>query len=69
MWSHGGFLVDEDGKVAINSKETIEALKYLKELYPTFVPGTLAWGDPSNNRAYAANESGSPPTASRSTSR
>ena len=31
--------VDEDGKVAINSKETIEALKYLKELYPTFVAG------------------------------
>ena len=56
LWSHGGYLVDEDGKVAINSKETIEALKYLKELYPTFVPGTLAWGDPSNNRAYAANE-------------
>ena len=44
------------GKVAINSKETIEALKYLKDLYPTFVPGTLSWGDPSNNRAYAANE-------------
>ncbi len=26
VWSHGGYLVDEDGKVAINSKETIEAL-------------------------------------------
>lgn len=56
IWSHGGFLVDEAGKVGINSKETIAALKYLKELYPTFVPGTLAWGDVSNNRAYAANE-------------
>ena len=31
--------VDEDGNVAINSKETIEALKYLKELYPTFIAG------------------------------
>ena len=49
-------LVDEAGKVAINSKETIAALNYLKDLYATFVPGTLAWGDPSNNRAYAANE-------------
>ena len=56
IWSHGGYLVDEAGKVAINSKETIAALNYLKDLYATFVPGTLAWGDPSNNRAYAANE-------------
>jgi multiple sugar transport system substrate-binding protein len=56
IWSHGGFLVDEGGKVAINSKETIAALTYLKDLYATFVPGTLAWLDPSNNRAYAASE-------------
>ena len=56
VWSHGGFLVDEDGKVAINSKETIAALNFLKDLYATFIPGTLAWGDVSNNRAYAANE-------------
>ena len=56
VWSHGGFLVDEAGKVAINSKETIESLKYLKELYQTFIPGTLSWGDVSNNRAYAAQE-------------
>ena len=56
VWSHGGFLVDEQGGVAINSPQTINALNYLRELYPTFVPGTLAWGDISNNRAYAANE-------------
>ena len=56
IWSHGGFLVDEDNNVAINSRNTIEALTYLKDLYPTFVPGTIAWGDISNNRAYAANE-------------
>src|SRR5215212_2044498 len=28
VWSHGGMLVDEDGKVAINSRETVDALKY-----------------------------------------
>jgi multiple sugar transport system substrate-binding protein len=56
IWSHGAYEVDETGKVAINSKEAIEALTYLKELYPTFVSGTLSWGDPSNNRAYAASE-------------
>ena len=42
VWSHGGYLVDEAGKVAINSKETIAALTYLKDLYPTFVSGTLS---------------------------
>ena len=56
IWAHGGFLVDEDNKVAINRKETVEALKYLQELYKTFIPGTVAWNDISNNRAYAANE-------------
>ncbi|MBR0648506.1 extracellular solute-binding protein [Roseomonas terrae] len=56
IWSHGGYLVDEEGKVAINSPQSIEALNYLKELYATFVPGTIAWGDISNNRAYAAQE-------------
>jgi multiple sugar transport system substrate-binding protein len=56
IWSFGGYLVDPDNKVAINSKETIEALKYLQELYKTFVPGTIAWNDISNNRAYAASE-------------
>jgi multiple sugar transport system substrate-binding protein len=56
VWSHGGMLVDEDGKVAINSRETVDALKYLQELYQTFAPGTLSWLDPSNNRAYSAQE-------------
>ncbi len=56
IWSHGGYLVDEAGKVAINSKETIDALNYLKELYQTFIPGTTAWNDISNNRAYSAQE-------------
>ena len=56
IWSFGGYLVNEDGTPGINSRETINALNYLKELYATFVPGTLAWGDISNNRAYASNE-------------
>jgi multiple sugar transport system substrate-binding protein len=56
LWSHGASLVDEAGKVVINSKETIAALTYLKDLYPTFVPGTMSWGDVSNNRAYSGGE-------------
>jgi multiple sugar transport system substrate-binding protein len=58
LWSHGGYLVDEANKVAINSKETLEALKYAKELYPNFIEGTLSWQDPSNNKAYFAEEIG-----------
>ncbi|MBR0647172.1 ABC transporter substrate-binding protein [Plastoroseomonas hellenica] len=56
VWSHNGFLVNEDGSVGVNSRETVAALTYLKDLYATFIPGTLSWGDVSNNRAYASNE-------------
>lgn len=56
LWSHGASLLDEKGEVIINSKETINALRYLKELYPTFIPGTASWNDVSNNRAYSSGE-------------
>ncbi len=52
LWAFGGRLVDENNNVAINSPETIKALEYIKELYPTFVPGTLSWLDPNNNKAF-----------------
>ena len=56
LWSHGGALVDENGKVILNSKETLNALNYVKELYPSFVSGTMSWNDISNNRAYSSGE-------------
>lgn len=52
VWSHGGRLVDAQGNVVINSPETIAALEYAKELYATFLPGTLSWQDPHNNKAF-----------------
>ena len=52
LWSHGGKLVDEKGRVVVDSPETIAALEYAKQLYDTFVPGTLSWQDPSNNKAF-----------------
>ena len=56
MWSHGASITDEAGAVSVNSPQTLAALNYLKELYPTFVDGgTISWGDISNNQAYAAN--------------
>jgi multiple sugar transport system substrate-binding protein len=52
VWSHGGKMVDEKNNVVINSPETIAALEYGKQLYETFVPGTLSWLDPNNNKAF-----------------
>ena len=52
VWAFGGKLVDKDNKVVINSPETIKALEYGKELYATFIPGTLSWLDPNNNKAF-----------------
>jgi multiple sugar transport system substrate-binding protein len=56
LWSHNASLLDEEGNLVINSKETVAALKYLKELYPTFIAGTPSWNDVSNNRAYSSQE-------------
>ena len=52
VWSFGGKLVDEKNNVVINSPQTLQALEYAKELYQTFVPGTLSWLDPNNNKAF-----------------
>ena len=52
MWAFGGKLVDTNNKVVIDSPETIKALEYSKELYATFIPGTLSWLDPNNNKAF-----------------
>jgi multiple sugar transport system substrate-binding protein len=56
LWGHGGKVVDENNQVVIASPETIAALEYAKELYQTFIPGVLSWGDPSNNKAFLAGE-------------
>jgi len=52
VWAFGGKMVDENDQVVINSPETVAALEYAKEFYKTFVPGTLSWLDPSNNKAF-----------------
>jgi multiple sugar transport system substrate-binding protein len=56
LWGFGASLVDENDKVAINSKETIQALEYAAELSKTFIEGTFAWLDPSNNKAFLAGD-------------
>ena len=52
VWAHGGKLVDANNNVVINSPETIAALEYSKQLYDTFIPGTLSWLDPNNTKAF-----------------
>ena len=56
MWAFGGSIVDKNNKVIINSPETIKALEYGRELYKTFIPGTLSWLDPNNNKAFLDNQ-------------
>ncbi len=58
LWSHNAKVVDETGRIALDSKETIDALKYITELYKTMIPGTIAWNDSGNNKAYAAGQIG-----------
>jgi len=58
LWTHGAFLVDEKGKIAIDSKETIAAMKYATEMQKTMIQGTLSWNDAGNNKAYAAGQIG-----------
>src|SRR5579872_349846 len=56
VWAHGGKMVDAKNNVVIDSPETVAALDYAKALYPTFIPGTRSWQDPSNNKAFLAGE-------------
>jgi multiple sugar transport system substrate-binding protein len=55
LWSFGGAEQDEAGNVTINSKQTIDALKYVKDLYQqTETPEVFTWTPPSNNQAMLA---------------
>jgi multiple sugar transport system substrate-binding protein len=56
LWSHNAYVADENGEIALNRPETIEALKYAKALQETFIPGTLSWLDPSNNKAFLSEQ-------------
>ena len=54
LWSWGGKEVEQDGKtVAINTKETVEAVKFAVALWKDAMDeGGLAWDDTNNNRAF-----------------
>lgn len=52
----GGALVDEEGKVVVNSPETLEAIKFIASLYEEGLcpPDATTWDDSANNSAYLA---------------
>jgi multiple sugar transport system substrate-binding protein len=52
MWSYGAGVTDESGKVVtLQSKETIEAVKFATALYKEAMdPEVLSWDDAGNNR-------------------
>jgi multiple sugar transport system substrate-binding protein len=54
MWSWGGKEVEDDGKtVAINSKGTIDSVKFMTGFWKdAHDEGGLAWDDTNNNRAF-----------------
>ncbi len=53
MWSWGGMEVDPSGKVILNSKETLESVKFLQGFWKdAHDEGGLAWDDTNNNRAF-----------------
>ena len=58
MWSFGGAETDPSGKkVTVNSKGTIDSIKYMQALWKEGCDeGGLAWDDTNNNRAFHAGE-------------
>jgi multiple sugar transport system substrate-binding protein len=56
LWSHGAALVDEEGKVVLDSPETHRALDYARAMQETMIQGTMAWNGASNNQAFVAGE-------------
>src|SRR5437870_2597318 len=51
LWSFGGAEQDEAGHVVLNSKNTIDAVKFMRDLYKqTETPEVFSWDPSSNNR-------------------
>jgi multiple sugar transport system substrate-binding protein len=57
MWNYGGMEVDKNGKTAIDSKGTVDAIKFMTAFWKDACDeGGLAWDDTNNNRAFLAGE-------------
>jgi multiple sugar transport system substrate-binding protein len=55
LWSFGGAEQDEAGNAILNSRETVEALKFVRALYrEAMTPEVFTWDPSSNNRMMLA---------------
>jgi multiple sugar transport system substrate-binding protein len=55
LWSFDTSIQDAEERVVLNNKRTIEAVKYMKDLYDkTLTPEVFAWTPASNNQALIA---------------
>jgi multiple sugar transport system substrate-binding protein len=55
LWSFGGAEQDEKGNITINSKQTIEALKFMRDLHKeSQTAEVFTWDPSSNNRGILA---------------
>ena len=57
MWSYGGQEVDAKGKVVLNSKETVDSVRFMAQFWKdAHDEGGLAWDDSNNNRAFLSGD-------------
>ena len=57
LWSFGGQEMDAKGKVALDSKETLESVRFLVQFWKdAHDEGGLAWDDSNNNRAFLSGD-------------
>src|SRR5438309_8975176 len=57
MWNFGGMETDRGGKTAIDSKGSVEAVKFMTAFWKDACDeGGLAWDDTNNNRAFLSGE-------------
>ena len=53
LWSFGGKEVDEKGKAVLQSRQTLDSVKFMQSFWKdSFDEGGLAWDDTNNSRAF-----------------
>lgn len=57
LWSFGGQEVNAKGKVVLDSKETLESVRFMTQFWKdAYDEGGLAWDDSNNNRAFLSGD-------------
>jgi multiple sugar transport system substrate-binding protein len=57
LWSFGGAETNKGGKTVLDSKETVDSVKFMQAFWKDACDeGGLAWDDTNNNRAFLAGE-------------